>query len=132
MLSAEYVTGLTEAIGSFTFSRSSGNLTVYFALRLPARDRGVLEAVRDHLGVGRLYEVPGGLYLRVSRHDELLRVVAHFDRHPLRGHRRQAFLLWREIVSIKSRFRQPDRDRLESLAAQLSSLTSSRGRRARR
>ena len=128
MLAPEYVTGLAEAIGSFTYSRSPGNLTVYFALRLPARDHQVLEAVREFLAAGRLYKVPGGLYLRVSRHDELLRVVDHFDRHPLQGHRHQAFLVWREMVEIKSRFRQPDLPRLSDLAAQLSSLTASRGR----
>ncbi len=128
MLAPEYVTGLAEAIGSFTYSRSSGNFTVYFALRLPARDREVLEAVREFLAVGRLYNVPRGLYLRVSRHDELLRVVDHFDRHPLRGHRHEAFLIWREMVEIKSRFRQPDLPRLSNLAAQLSSLKAFRGR----
>jgi len=128
MLAPEYLTGLAEAIGSFTYSRSPGNITVYFALRLPARDREVLEAVREFLAVGRLYSVPGGLYLRVSRHDELLRVVDHFDLHPLRGHRLEAFRIWREMVEIKSRFRQPDLHRLSNLAAQLSSLKASRGR----
>jgi hypothetical protein len=127
MLAPEYVTGLVEAIGSFTYSRSPGNLTVYFALRLPARDRAVLDAVREFLAVGRVYDVPGGFYLRVSRHDELLRVVGHFERHPLRGHRQEAFLIWKEMVAIKSRFRQPDPPRLESLAAQLSALAASRG-----
>ena len=130
MLAPEYVTGLAEAIGSFTYSRSPGNLTVYFALRLPARDRAILEGLQEFLGGGRLFTVPGGVYLRVSRHDELLRVVDHFDRHPLRGHRHEAFLVWRKMVDIKSRFRQPDPLRLESLATELSSLTASRGRRA--
>ena len=130
MLPAEYVTGLAEAIGSFTYSRSAGNFTVYFALRLPRPDRAILQGVRDYLVAGRIYEVPGALYLRVSRHDELFRVVEHFDRYPLLGHRREAFLLWREMVAIKSRFRQPDHARLENLAAQLSTLTAFRGRRA--
>jgi len=127
MLAPEFVSGLAQAIGSFTYSRSAGNLTVYFALRLPARDREVLEAVRDFLGVGRLYEVPRGLYLRVSRRDELLQIVDHFERYPLRGHRQEAFRVWKEMVAIKSRFRQPDLPRLLLLARQLSSLTAPRG-----
>lgn len=128
MLAPEYVSGLTEAIGSFTFSRSRRNLTVYFALRLPVRDRPILDAVRELLAAGRLYNVPGAVYLRVSRHDELQRVVDHFNRYPLKGHRHEAFLVWKEMVAIKSRFRQPDRPRLSSLAEQLSALTASRGR----
>jgi hypothetical protein len=131
MLAPEYVTGLAEAGGSFTYSRTAGNLTVYFALRLPQRDRAVLEALRDAWGAGRIYTVPGALYFRISRHDELLPVVDHFDRFPLRGHKREIFAVWREMVEIKSRFRQPDLERLHELAERLSSLTSSRRRRAK-
>lgn len=125
MLAPEYVTGLADASGSFTFSRSAGNISVYFSLRLPERDRVILEGLQSYWGGGRIYSVsPGGLYYRVSRHDELLPVVDHFDRYPLQGHKSEAFAVWREMVEIKSRFRQPDRKRLDELAHRLSSLSS--------
>ena len=135
MLAPEYVTGLADASGSFTFSRSSGNISVYFSLRLPESDRAILEGLRGYWGGGRIYPVtsggPGGLYYRVSRHDELLPIVDHFDRYPLQGHKREVFTVWREMVEIKSRFRHPDRRRLDELATMLSSLTSPRGSRRR-
>ncbi len=125
MLAPEYVTGLADASGSFTFSRSAGNISVYFSLRLPERDRVILEELQSYWGGGRIYPAtPGGLYYRVSRHDELLPVVDHFDRYPLQGHKREAFGVWREMVEIKSRFRQPNRERLDELARRLSSLSS--------
>jgi hypothetical protein len=125
MLAPEYVTGLVDASGSFTFSRSAGNISVYFLLRLPERDRVILEELQSYWGGGRIYPAnPGSLYYRVSRHDELLPVVDHFDRYPLQGHKREAFGVWRELVEIKSRFRQPNRERLDELARRLSSLSS--------
>ncbi len=129
MLSPDYVTGLAEASGSFTYSRApSNNITVYFALRLPARDALVLDELQRFFGVGRIYSVSGGLYYRVSRHDELLRVVEHFASYPLRGHKAEAFEVWRQMVEIKARFRRPDLERLGRLAEKLSSLTVSRAR----
>ena len=125
MLAPEYVTGLVDASGSFTFSRSAGNISVYFSLRLPERDRVILEELQSYWGGGRIYPAnPGSLYYRVSRHDELLPVVDHFDRYPSQGHKREAFGVWREMVEIKSRFRQPNRERLDELARRLSSLSS--------
>ncbi len=125
MLAPEYVTGHADASGSFTFSRSAGNISVYFSLRLPERDRVILEELQSYWGGGRIYPAtPGGLYYRISRHDELLPVVDHFDRYPLQGHNREAFGVWREMVEIKSRFRQPDLERLDQLDRRLSSLSS--------
>ncbi len=132
MLAPEYVSGLADASGSFTFSRSDGNLSVYFSLRLPERDRAILEGLQAFWGGGRIYPVsPGGLYYRVSRHNELLPIVDHFDRYPLQGHKREVFGVWREMVEIKSRFRHPDRERLDELARRLTSLTKSRDARRR-
>ena len=55
-----YLTGLIEALGTFTFSRSGRNISVYLAVKLPECDRGLLERLRDELGgVGRIYAVRG-------------------------------------------------------------------------
>ena len=127
MLAPEYVTGLADASGSFTFSRAASNISVYFSLRLPEQDRVILKGLQSYWGGGSIYPIsPGGLYYRVTRHNELLPVVDHFDRYPLQGHKREAFGIWREMVEIKSRFRHPDRERLDELAERLSLLTVSR------
>ena len=133
MLAPDYITGLADASGSFTFSPSAANISVYFSLRLPERDRVILEELQSYWAGGRIYPAtPSGLYFRVSRHDELLPIVDHFDRYPLQGHKREAFGIWREMVEIKSRFRQPDRERLAELARRLSSLSSLTSSRASR
>ncbi len=125
MLDPRYVTGLVEGAGSFTYSRSSRSLTLYFALRLSRRDQDLLARLQEFFGVGRTYPVASGLYFRVSRQDELRRIVDHFDRFPLVSHKLAQYLLWREMVELKSHFRHASADRLqklEELARRLSAL----------
>lgn len=122
VLDSHYVTGLVEAAGSFTYSRSSRSLTVYFALRLARRDQELVARLREFFGVGRLYAVGSGFYFRVSRHDELRRIVDHFDRFPLLGHKQPQYLLWREMVELKAHFRRAPAERLLELARRLSAL----------
>lgn len=129
MLDPRYVSGLTEGIGSFTYSRASGTVALYFALRVPEKNRELLTGIRDFFGAGQIYPAGDCLYFRINRHDELHRVVRHFDDYPLVGHKRAAFRIWREMVLLKARFRQPDRRRLQALAQKLSALTAERRRR---
>jgi len=118
-----YVTGFADGSGSFTYSRSGRQLAVYFAVK--ANERELLELLQSHFdGIGRIYDVSRGSYFRVSRRDDLMRVVDHFDRYPLRTRKQQAYKIWRQMVVTKQDFRRPDRDLLESLATQLSALTS--------
>jgi hypothetical protein len=122
VLDPHYVTGLVETAGSFTYSRASRSLTLYFALRLGRRDRNLLTELQQFFGAGRLYSVARGIYYRVSRQDELSRIVDHFDRFPLLGHKKEQYLLWREMVELKSRFRRAPQDQLRALAERLSAL----------
>jgi len=125
-----YVTGFVETAGSFTYSRTGRNLAIYFAIKLPARDHRLLEAIRRFFGdAGTIYEIgrrdlparAGAVYLRVSRRDELARVVAHFDRYPRRGRKLESYRIWREMVRLKAdRYRRPPRERLGRLANRLS------------
>ena len=128
MLAPEYVTGLADASGVFHLQpRRRQHLGLLFASSTragPGHPGGPSELLGRG---GSIYPVsPGGLYYRVTRHNELLPVVDHFDRYPLQGHKREAFGIWREMVEIKSRFRHPDRERLDELAERLSLLTVSR------
>ena len=134
-LSPWFVTGLAEAAGSFTFGRSGRNLNLYFALKRPAADRALLEAIqRFFAGIGTIYPVRSAAagrrttawYFRVNRRDQLPRILDHFDRYPLRGSRAEVYGVWRRMVGAKGdRFRRQDRGELASLAAELSRLTAS-------
>lgn len=113
----DYVTGLIEAAGSFTFSRTSKQLSVYFAVKLP--DRELLEDLQAFFAVGRIYASGSSAYYRVNRREELPRIVSHFDQHPLRSRKREAFAVWKQMVQAKSDFRHPDRLALSLLTEQL-------------
>ena len=117
------MTGFADAAGSFTYSRSSKQLALYFSVKVTDADRPVLEDIQAFLDAGRIYEPA---YFRVTRREELIRVVDHFDRYPLRSSKREVYELWREMVVAKQQFRRPDRDRLADLADRLSALTGRR------
>lgn len=110
------MTGFADAAASFTYSRSGNQLALYFALKSEPTLLADIQTFFD--GAGRIYET----YFRISRRDELLHVVDHFDRHPLRSAKQESFLVWRQMVMAKQEFRRPDRELLDSLAAQLTQL----------
>jgi hypothetical protein len=133
-LSPWYVTGFVESAGSFTYNRSGDRLTLIFAVRLSESNRTLLARLQRFFdGIGRIYttrvarEKEGTprtrnvSYYRVNRTRELLRVVEHFDAYPLRGRKRTAFRVWREMVFLRATHhgsRPPDE--LNDLAAKLS------------
>lgn len=122
-----FVTGLIEGAGSFTYSRQPGSaLTLYFSIKLPQADGALLEDLRDFFGgIGRIYDSgPGARYYRVTRHNELTAVLDHFDRYPLRGRKRAAYAIWRQMVHLKiQHHRKRPAEQLEQLARELSELT---------
>jgi hypothetical protein len=135
-----YVTGLCEARASFTFSRSGRQIAIYFSMRAGPRSLPLLEALRSFFGgAGTIYPLAGrsrdglgprsgaGYYYRICRREELALVVAHFDRYPLRGDAAgESFATWKEMVSLKQRFRRPSTAEMEALAARLSAAASGR------
>jgi hypothetical protein len=137
-LEAWYVTGFVEGEGAFTYSRSGKQLALYFGLKLTRDDSAILEDIRDYFGgVGRIYDVAPraartansgftkpARYYRVTRLNELPRIINHFDAHPLRGLKAASYALWREMVLLKkSSFRKPPMERLNELAAHLSAAS---------
>ena len=121
-LTPEYVTGLVEAAGSFTYSRSSKQLALYFALKLPLADEPLLEDLQAFFGVGKIYKSRGSAYYRVTRHQDLPLIVRHFERYPLRSRKRESFDVWKQMVEAKQSFRRPDREQLDQLATELRAL----------
>lgn len=128
-----YVTGFVEGEGTFTYSRNGRQMALYFAIKLTEADEPVLDAIRAFFGgIGTIYRVhpsdsasprsktKSAIYYRVSRREELLVIVDHFDAYPLRGTKGEAYRVWREMVMLKQRFRKPPRDELHELAIRLS------------
>ena len=97
-----YVTGFAESAGSFTFGRSGKQLLLVFAVRFPESNRPLLESIRRFFRAGRIYGDGPACYYRINRPTELLRVVEHFERHPLRGEKKTAFRIWREMVYLRA------------------------------
>lgn len=134
-----YVTGFVEGEGAFTFSRNGRQMALYFAIKLTGADKSILEEIRAYFGVGSIYRVAAtaaptrssghtkeAAYYRVSRRDDLERVIEHFDRHPLRGSKARSYSIWRQMVVLKREFRKPNREELASLSAQLSAASTRR------
>jgi LAGLIDADG DNA endonuclease family protein len=129
-----FVTGFSEGQATYTFSRSGAGLNLFFAIKLTAADRPLLEDLRAYFGVGRLYDVkaapPRGprqgytkaaCYYRVARLGDLEVIVRHFDQYPLQGARRRPFEIWRRMVQLKrDHFRRPPTEQLAALARDLS------------
>ena len=139
-----FVTGFAERDSSFTYSRSRRGLALYFGMRSTPADARLMGRIQQTLGgVGKIYSplrtdaVARGrtsrpsIYFRVTRIAELLRVVSHFDLHPLQGSKRASFEVWREMVLLKSGPEPTDSEQLNLLAAQLSSLAPRNRPRAR-
>ena len=120
-----FVSGFVDGEGSFTFSRSSRQLAVYFAIK--GADRSFLETVQAFFGgIGKIYKVGAGYMFRVTRATELLVVVSHFDSYPLQTQKHAAYEVWRSMVQLKRSFRGSTREALEALAIQLSKTVARR------
>lgn len=136
ILNPWYVTGFTDGEGTFTYSWSSNNLALYFAIKLNFEDRELLYTIKSFFGVGKIYigrpAKPGkysghtrtSFYYRVSRIAELQRIIEHFDNYPLVGKKLKSYNIWKEMVTAKMQYRRPNRCELGKLAKRLSSLRS--------
>ena len=135
LLNPWYVTGFVDGEGTFTFSRSGNHMTLCFGLKLTAQDRSALELIREFFkGIGQIYHVKAysshkgktkaAAYFRVTRINDLLKIVDHFDNYPLKSTKNKQFKIWREMVMIKyNNFRRKHLDELEILAKKLSALS---------
>lgn len=121
-----YVTGFVERDGCFTYSRSGRQIGLHFAIKLPARDRPLLDAIQLFFDqVGRIYPAGSSTnYYRVSHRVQLHRIVTHFDNYPLRGAKADSYAIWREMVLLRRHhFRESTRERIETLARALSATS---------
>lgn len=144
MLHPEYITGLVDGEGTFTYSYSKkiNSIGLYLGIALNIKDLPLLKAVQEYFGCGRIYfakAVAGKFknpdyvsgaraYYRVNKHRDLLKVIRHFEEHPLHGQKAKAYQIWVEMVFYKGRmYRDKDMPKMLALAAKLSEANKRTG-----
>ncbi len=139
MIDPWYITGFCDGEAAFTYSRAGASLALYFGVNQREDNRQIIDDIRAFFDyVGKIYyrkESRGGpksgfsqpaAYYRVTKIDELQRIVEHFDKYPLQSNKKQeAYLIWRQMVMYKSEhYRDIDYNILRNLAERLSKLNS--------
>lgn len=62
-------------------------------------------------------------YYRVSRIDELQKIIEHFDKYPLQSKKQEVYAVWKELVQHKNRyFGTADRLQLGDFVMRISAL----------
>lgn len=134
-----YITGFCDGEAAFTYSRCGGSFGIYFGISQNADNRQIIEDLWEYFSyAGNIYEVKEAaptknsgftkpsVYYRVTKIDELMVIVDHFDKYPLQSKKkRDAYSVWREMVMHKlENYRNPDYDKMRALAEKLSKLNS--------
>jgi hypothetical protein len=139
MLTPWYITGFCDGEAAFTYSRAGGTLALYFSIKQKEDNKDIIEAIQTYFGyIGKIYTYKGAslgknssftkpaAYYRVTKIEELKRVLEHFDKYPLQIKKKhEAYCVWREMVKHKlENFRNIDYAKLRMLAERLSSLNA--------
>jgi hypothetical protein len=136
MLTPWFITGFCAGEAAFTYSRHGQGLGLYFAIKLNDSERELMGQIQEFFGVGKIYQVKArlpqkhsgftkpALYYRVTKIEELERVIEHFDKFPLSGQKQKSYEIWKQMVFEKRRFRRPDNLKINELALELSKLSN--------
>jgi hypothetical protein len=111
-----FVTGFSDGEAAFTFSRSGEGFSLYFSIRQREDNRVILEKIQSYFGgIGKIYfgkeQMPTRnsghskptAYFRVCKQNDLLRIIEHFDKFPLRSKKQEVYNFWREMAIEKTR-----------------------------
>lgn len=134
-----FITGFCDGEAAFTYSRNGGSFAIYFGLTQQEDNEPLINDICAYFDyVGKVYKrkasaptknsgfTKPSVYYRVTRPEELITIVDHFDKYPLQNQKKQlAYRIWREMVMHKlENYRNADYDKLRALAERLSSLNS--------
>lgn len=137
MLNPWYLTGFCDGEAAFTYSRSGGTFGLYFAIKQREDNQQIIEEIRQYFNyIGNIYRAKEAsptknsgftkpaVYYRVTRINELRRIIEHFDKYPLQSEKkREAYNIWRQMAMHKlENYRDIDYNKLRALAEKLSSL----------
>lgn len=137
MLEPWYITGFCDGEAAFTYSRSGGVFGLYFAVRQREDNRQIVEDIQQYFNyIGSIYRgkesknapksdwTQPSSYYRVTKINELKRIIEHFDQYPLQSKKKcEVYKVWREMVIHKlENYRDSNYDYLDLLAERLSQL----------
>jgi hypothetical protein len=139
MLNPWYVSGFCDGEAAFTYSKIGSTFGLYFAIKQREDNRQIVEDIQAYFNyVGYIYRAKDAqptknsgfsqpsAYYRVTKIEELQRIIEHFDKYPLQSKKKQeAYKIWREMVIHKlANYRKVDYNKLQLLAQRLSSCNS--------
>lgn len=126
------MTGFCDSAAAFTYSKAGRTVNLYFSLRQRETNGDILEKIQGFFNkAGSIYISKNSqkkkqfesYYYRVSRIEELKRIVRHFDEYRLQSKKYRSYLIWRKMVLHKiENFRDADYEMLRDLAGQLATL----------
>lgn len=103
-----YLAGLTDGEGSFMLQVRTKSQVVQneasFKVSLRKDDLAILVLIREKLGFGKIYlhksELPSNpsACYAVGNHSDALKLVAIFDRFPLKAKKAHDYAIWRDFV----------------------------------
>ena len=90
-LNPNFVSGFVDAEGCFHISivdraelKTGKSVRVIFQISLHKKDKALLDQIRNYFGVGEVIaRKDGAFYYRVSQVQDLMLVLAHFEKYPL-------------------------------------------------
>lgn len=136
ILNSWYVTGFADGEAAFTYSRAGGVFNMYFAISQREDNRHIVEKIHKFFDyVGFIYKGKGSqpaknsgltkpyVYYRVTRIEDLIRIIEHFDKYPLQSKKIECYNVWKEMVLYKNdNWRSAAYDVMRPLAEKLSAL----------
>ena len=141
-VSSEYIVGLTDGEGCFYVNmgkssryRSGMRIQLHFHLKMQAKDRKLLEKVRNTIGCGAVYfqkeqranHTQCYRYTVSSQSDVLNIVIPFFKRHPLQSYSKnysfRMFCKIAELVKSKAHLSKTGIDKIRVLKSKMNKRT---------
>ena len=107
--------GFTDGEGCFVIAKNQVSYKCLFVISLRVDDLPVLKEIHDRFKIGKLYFTPPRVTMSrpgysathratatwsVQSKSDVLRLVAIFDRYPLRAKKRNDYRIWREAAML--------------------------------
>ncbi len=125
----DWFAGFVAADGCFysVLEKGSSWPQPRFMIHLRDDDLDIILEIQDRLGVGRIYSKPSyrkgdspAVQLQVAHSDDLIKLIAIFDKYPIRAKKQRDYVIWRELVSLlRSNRDTRDRERIQYLHRKL-------------
>lgn len=103
-LNPTFVSGFVDAEGCFHVSIVGKSVRLVFQISLHEKDKALLYLIRDYFGVGEVIDrKDGAFYYKVSRVQDIMLVLAHFEKYPLLTQKGGDLELFKQIVEKVNR-----------------------------